>query len=85
MTSEGPKKISVRYYALLREQRGLNEEVISTSASTLGMLYEELKEKHPFTLNMNILKVARNDSFASWNDPLNNDDRVVFIPPVAGG
>jgi molybdopterin converting factor small subunit len=31
------------------------------------------------------LKVAVNDEFRDWDTPLAAGDRVVFIPPVAGG
>jgi len=32
-----------------------------------------------------MLKVAVNEEFAAWDRPLADGDRVVFIPPVAGG
>jgi molybdopterin synthase sulfur carrier subunit len=32
-----------------------------------------------------MLKVAVNEEFAAWDQPLAGGDRVVFIPPVAGG
>jgi molybdopterin converting factor small subunit len=32
-----------------------------------------------------MLRVAVNDEFADWSQPLAAGDRVVFIPPVAGG
>jgi molybdopterin converting factor small subunit len=32
-----------------------------------------------------MLRVAVNDEFADWSRPLVAGDRVVFIPPVAGG
>jgi molybdopterin converting factor small subunit len=32
-----------------------------------------------------MLRVAVNDEFCEWSAPLQPGDRVVFIPPVAGG
>jgi molybdopterin converting factor small subunit len=32
-----------------------------------------------------MLKVAVNDEFSDWAQTLADGDRVVFIPPVAGG
>jgi len=32
-----------------------------------------------------MLKVAVNEEFAAWDRELADGDRVVFIPPVAGG
>jgi molybdopterin converting factor small subunit len=31
------------------------------------------------------MKVAINDEFSAWDTALNDGDRLVFIPPVAGG
>lgn len=80
-----PNKLKIQYFALLREQRGLDEETVETKAATAVQLYEELVQKHGFGLPTSSLKVAVNDDFADWNAPLNDGDNVVFIPPVAGG
>jgi molybdopterin converting factor small subunit len=32
-----------------------------------------------------MLRVAVNDEFRDWSSALEPNDRVVFIPPVAGG
>jgi len=79
------KKIHIRYYALLREQRGCSDETIQTDAQTPLELYTYLRQQHRFSLDANLLKVSLNNSFESWNSPLKNNDTVVFIPPVAGG
>jgi molybdopterin converting factor small subunit len=79
------KKINIRYYALLREERGENAETITTQAQTLSELYGELREKYHFKLGMDVLRVAVNDGFCPWNKRLKDGDKVIFIPPVAGG
>lgn len=79
------KQIHVDYFAILKEQRGKDSEVIQTSAATAQELYSELKERFGFSLAQNHLSVAVNDEFAKWDTPLKENDRVVFIPPVAGG
>jgi len=80
-----PKEINVRYYALLREQRGCPSETIKTNAQTPLELYAQLRQQYRFSLDTSFLKVSLNDSFGSWNSPLQDKDTVVFIPPVAGG
>jgi molybdopterin converting factor small subunit len=80
-----PKLINIKYYALLREQRGENGEVVTTTASTPFELYGELKLKYKFSLAVDMLKVAINDDFQDWGYELQDKDSVVFIPPVAGG
>jgi sulfur-carrier protein len=77
--------ISVQYFAILREQRGLAQEAIVTAAPTPAALYEELRERHGFTLPGDRIRAAVNDAFVDSGAPLREGDRVVFIPPVAGG
>lgn len=85
MTGKAFKQINVRYCALFREERGLNEETLETGASTARELYGHLKEKYHFSLPWESLRVAINDEFAGWEEPLNAGDELVFIPPVSGG
>ena len=79
------KTIHLHYYAVLKEARGAVKETVQTPARTALDLYEELKGKHGFKLSADIVKVAINDEFKSWDTPLQSGDTVVFIPPVAGG
>lgn len=79
------KQIQVQYFAVLREQRGISQETLATSARTAKDLYEELQNKHKFTIANELLKVAVNNEFVGWNTELHSNDTVVFIPPVAGG
>ncbi len=79
------KTVRVRYFAILREQRGLEEERVTTEAATAGELYEQLRRHHGFTLTADRVRVAVNDEFAAWGVAVGNNDSVVFIPPVAGG
>jgi molybdenum cofactor guanylyltransferase len=80
-----PKRISVQYYAVLREQAGRREETVLTHAPTAAQLYTQLAERYPFTLPTQVLRVAVNGEFAEWSAALKDGDAVVFIPPVAGG
>ena len=79
------KHIKVQYYALLREQAGRSDEALETSAHTPRELYQELQQRHPFSLAPEMLRVAINAEFGDWTQPLADGDSVVFIPPVAGG
>jgi sulfur-carrier protein len=77
--------IDVKYFAALREQAGRSEESFQTSAATAADLYDELQARHGLKLSADSLRVAINEEFADWSSPLSSGDRVVFIPPVAGG
>lgn len=79
------KKITINYFAKLRDERGLSSEVIETEANNSLELYQILKEKYNLSLSTKSLKVAINDEFCGWNDELKDNDNIVFIPPVAGG
>ena len=84
-TSRLPRQINVQYYALLREQAGRSSESLITAAVTPRELYLELRERYPFSLAPEMLRVAVNSEFGEWNQRLSAGDSVVFIPPVAGG
>jgi molybdopterin converting factor subunit 1 len=79
------KNLTVQYFAILREQRGLTSEKLATSAGSPSALYEELRARHDFTLPADRVRAAVNDEFVGGDAPLRDGDRVVFIPPVAGG
>lgn len=78
-------RITLQYYAQLREQAGTGSERAVTGATSLAELFEELRRRHGFTLPIDVLKVAVNSQFCDWDRPLADGDTVVFIPPVAGG
>ncbi len=80
-----PQTITVQYFAILREQRGLGQETLVTAAATPAALYEELRARHGFTLPADRVRAAVNDEFVPATASLRAGDRVVFIPPVAGG
>ncbi len=78
-------RVEVQYFAILREQRGVKAESIATAAATVAALYDELRVRHGFTLPGDRVRGAVNDIFVPASQPLREGDRVVFIPPVAGG
>jgi molybdopterin-guanine dinucleotide biosynthesis protein A len=83
--SDALRRLSVRYFALLREQAGRSSEVVHTQAATPRELYAELQRRHGLSLAPEFLRVAVNDEFGDWRVPLADGDSVVFLPPVAGG
>ena len=77
--------IKILYFAALQEITGCSSETLSVHAhSTPDTIYQALKSQYDLP-NKNRLKVAINDCFCSWESILNNDDTIVFIPPVTGG
>jgi molybdopterin-guanine dinucleotide biosynthesis protein A len=80
-----PRRLKVRYFAMLREQAGRSTEEIETQAGNPRQLYDELQRLRGLTVAPEFLRVAVNDEFGDWRAPLSDGDTVVFLPPVAGG
>lgn len=78
-------KLTIQYFAILREQRGLAREQLDTPATTPAALYEELRARHRFTLPSDRVRAAVNGDFVAADAPLAEGDELTFIPPVAGG
>lgn len=79
------KTLHIQYFALLREQAGMSEQRLQCEALTPAQLYEQLCTEHGFSLSPGQLRAVVNEEFVNWEHTLNDGDRVVFIPPVAGG
>ena len=80
------KSLDVRYFALLREAAGRDQETFALGAeATYADVYRTLATRHGFTLPEEMIKVAVNEEFANLHAPVAPGARVVFIPPVAGG
>ncbi|MDE0491279.1 MoaD/ThiS family protein [Psychrobacter sp. A3] len=78
--------INVLYFASLADEANCQQEQVTLASDTsLAQLYEQLRDKHHFSHPQADLRVAVNDYFAKWDDPINDGDSVVFITPVAGG
>lgn len=79
------KKIHVKYYAALREQRGVSFENVETDCATVQDLYKDLQHRYQLRLDADRLKVAVNNEYCEWNYVLRDRDNVIFLPPVNGG
>jgi len=79
------KRIRVQYYAVFREQRGIHDEVVETGAATAADLYTELAGRYRFSLPSKLVRASINLVFKPLNTHIEDEDTVVFIPPVAGG
>jgi molybdopterin synthase sulfur carrier subunit len=77
--------INIIYFASLKDASNKTQEKVETNANSIQDLYSELNEKYHFQINQDQLRVAQNEEYVSFETPLNNNDTIVFIPPVAGG
>lgn len=79
------KRITIRYFALFREQAGTDSEVIEVDVATAADIFEMTQHRHSIKEPQGHCKVAINDVMADWNSPLQDGDTVLLFPPVAGG
>jgi len=79
------KRIHIYYYALLREERGVSDETLMTTLNTAKEVFESLRHKHHLSLSTDLVRVAINNELRAWDTSVVDGDKVIFIPPVAGG
>ena len=79
------KTVHIHFYGILREAAGREQDSIQTMAETPIELAEQLEDRYGLVVPVDSMKVAINDEYGSWEANLCDGDKVVFIPPVAGG
>jgi molybdopterin synthase sulfur carrier subunit len=85
MTAVPSLRVQIGFFAVLREQAGTSAVDCMTSARTPAELYRELQADRGLKFPAELLRVAINERYVTMDIPLQDGDRVVFIPPVAGG
>jgi molybdopterin synthase catalytic subunit len=86
-------RVEVLLFARLRELAGTASMPlhVAASADSAGVVsardvWNALCAAHPRLAGADAgLRVAVNESYASWSSTVGEDDTVAFIPPVAGG
>ncbi len=82
-------KVTVKYFASIREVIGTGSETLETAVSTLGELRDELIARggaHAQSLARGrALRVAQNQVMANEGLALLDGAEVAFFPPVTGG
>jgi molybdopterin synthase sulfur carrier subunit len=81
-------RVSVRYFAAVRELTGVSEEVIDLPATVRSMGdFAAFLETHNPALEgrLGAVRLARNETFSVPRDVIAEGDVIAVIPPVAGG
>lgn len=80
------RSLHVRFFAILREQAGCAAVEVDSTAAAASQLYAELQQRFPgLAFPAHLLRVSINERYATMDTPLAAGDRIVFIPPIAGG
>lgn len=80
--------ITLLYFAAVRELVGRDEErrELPPSVTTIAELAAHLPSVHAsLEGRLGSVRFARNECFASADEPIVDGDVVALIPPVAGG
>ena len=80
-------KISVRLFAILRQQAGWREKTLELAdGATIDDAWRALAAETPaIAASREIVRFARNREYTSADTTLQDGDELVLIPPVAGG
>ncbi len=82
-------KLSLRYFASLRELIGSGSETVDTQAATLGALRDELIARggaYAEALGRErVVRAALNQTMCDESAPLSDGAEIGFFPPVTGG
>jgi molybdopterin converting factor subunit 1 len=80
-------KVRVKFFAILRERAGTSAAIKELAdGGTVADLWRELQKDYP-KLDVPGIRMlyAVNQNYVNLDQPLRDQDEVVFIPPVSGG
>ncbi|GHC70430.1 molybdopterin synthase sulfur carrier subunit [Pseudorhodoferax aquiterrae] len=82
-------KLSIRYFASIREGLGLGQEAVHTEAATVGALRDELLARGGAYAELlargRAVRVAVDQQMQDEAAALHEGAEVAFFPPVTGG
>jgi molybdopterin converting factor subunit 1 len=79
-------KLTILYFAAVRDLVGKAEESVDAPARTVRELREWLEGARPeLRERLGAVRFARNEEFAKDDEALGEGDVIALIPPVSGG
>ena len=81
----------VKYFSWIKEHIGKSEEQIDlpnyiTNVNLLVNYLNELDEKYNIIFEKKeLIKIAVNKTYSSFDTNISNSDEIAFFPPVTGG
>jgi len=82
-------KVTIRYFASIREAMGTGSESLNTASTSLAQLRDELIARpgagSEFLARGRAVRMALNQVMSDESAALTEDCEVAFFPPVTGG
>ena len=81
----------VKYFSWIKEHIGKSEEQIDlpnniTNVNQLINYLNEIDERYNIIFEKKeLIKIAVNKTYSSFDDKISNSDEIAFFPPVTGG
>lgn len=75
---------TIRYFGMLAERIGLDEETVALAGSTVAALRAELHERHPVLIGLSF-RIAVDHELAADQAIVPIGAEVALLPPFAGG
>ena len=81
----------IKYFSWIKEHIGKSEEhiVLPNHITNVDQLIDYLnqmdKKYHLIFKKKEIIKIAVNKTYSSFDANISNDDEIAFFPPVTGG
>ncbi len=81
----------VKYFSWIKEHIGKSEEQIDlpsniTNVNQLINYLNEIDEKYNIIFEKKeLIKIAVNKTYSSFDNKISNSDEIAFFPPVTGG
>ena len=81
----------IKYFSWIKEQIGKSEEQINipSDITNVNQLINYLNEKDTkYSLifeKKELIKIAVNKTYSSFDAKISNEDEIAFFPPVTGG
>ncbi len=81
----------IKYFSWIKEHVGKSEELIVlpdhiNNVNELINYLNELDKKYSLILEKkNLIKIAVNKTYSSFDTNISNNDEIAFFPPVTGG
>ena len=81
----------IKYFSWIKEHIGKSEEQIDlpshiTNVNQLINYLNEIDKKYYIIFEKKeLIKIAVNKTYSSFDDKISNSDEIAFFPPVTGG